>query len=1531
MENQNQKLGTSTVTILPATEKRAELALISIAGKFATHIIAGRTEYTELMYLEDINFSTHVCKRDGPTYVLNLEGFKGFSKARDEFANVNNKVHTAIFELLEPTFRDQVLLNLGYNKDLSFPEVMTLIRSLLPKGNIITELIANLEALSIQDNDLHKFISTARVFVYNNKKQETPLSNYQVNLQVMNKFDFPPGSELSSRRDLLLQGDTNKILDLMEVHSHMVVHAIKKKNVELKAVNHKVQNSVQAKPRFDCGLCFKAGATKSNPKCSTCIGQYPNTFHCLDHHHEFLAQLEAKRKVQKEVSSIRPNVLETVDKIKSYTSNVTLLSLTDDSSDPKILLKQDADQQECPGYVIDTGANISVVAQKDDNVISWTTPSSPLLINKIHPVDKEGVIKELGIKVLKSSSLNLPFSVIGKAALNAANYRVQLIDGGMSFLYKDGKYWMLKPWKNFFILAFEDLTSVMAQTIVKQHSRLNTIFDLHVSRGFIPFPKLQDMGLVNLHVGDIEQLKQMSVFSQVANAYKPPAKRLHRTSAPLGECIHFDDQTVPTSDFTFLFTVEEASFFSGVIHVNDLNKDTLVKAVKQIKHEFELDDWHLNRVHSDDKPVLQSIESPLMQLGIKSHTADKGRNDKLCELAWQRVIKTIKSQALYFQQLTGLGIGFKYTPQLLEHAVNITNLQTNSRFEEWLEINGEDFKSKHGFVPNCPFELRYKKKVVTPRCCMGQVWAAHNGESDISLIQPRGDLVLILGIDNEMNRLLVAPLSGSQRLRDMAPSNLKMLILKENFTEQIVLDLKRVLGSEMSLIDTDDNEQLYLNHQTAVTKQVVSSSLPNQTTPPAEVTTSTKEYGIMDFVAEDYEDFESSPQPPTEYEEASTSHEQPTEFTNRTTINPTTLPIPHAIPTASATPTAVLPEVPMRRNPHRNARRPINPNAFRDDEAANGEDNDDEYSIFTILSEHPVELQESKVREMRQFIENNVFTPVDVKLLAKTEHERVMGLAMNSIMLSSVKKEEPLEIKSRLVANGATQRDHPMKASKTPAKTTIFTALAVSVQSGFTLDTFDVHGAFLTSIIDREEYVILKSKEVKILQELFPKKYDHLILRNGTMLVELNKAMYGIVQAPFLFYSDIRDLLLKHHYIQSKVDGCLFFKFQDGQLIDIITVHVDDLLHGHKFLSLLAEQLETKYKIKRFNGQKLKYLGLELDYTKDKLQITANDYADKLTKDVPMPISPILTPMSTDQMLETTGLPQYRTTEKEKKWYIQKLMGAAWLAIWASPRLATTVSYLSQFMHGPEKHHCAALMRMLQYIKTTRDSPLIFTKTNDEEALRIIVSADASFHPHKDAKSHTGFIVQLGNSATIATYSGKQKVVKLAASDAELTASIQAINVGLKIDQILTELGIANRGITCMQDNQAAIEIAKKGSQNGKAAWLNVQYALLADLYEKGILKLVWTPTKLQRADVLTKPMWGPQFKDGLQPIYDPASHRHPQCSAAGVYEDAIPSSSSVIVPTEYTDRYSSPASLVPFPSQPVPVRPDPKEKKTRI
>ena len=95
---------------------------------------------------------------------------KLISQARDEFANVNNKVHTAIFELLEPTFRDQVLLNLGYNKDLSFPEVMTLIRSLLPKGNIITELIDNLEALSIQNNDLHKFISTARVFVYNNKR-----------------------------------------------------------------------------------------------------------------------------------------------------------------------------------------------------------------------------------------------------------------------------------------------------------------------------------------------------------------------------------------------------------------------------------------------------------------------------------------------------------------------------------------------------------------------------------------------------------------------------------------------------------------------------------------------------------------------------------------------------------------------------------------------------------------------------------------------------------------------------------------------------------------------------------------------------------------------------------------------------------------------------------------------------------------------------------------------------------------------------------------------------------------------------------------------------------------------------------------------------------------------------------------------------------------------------------------------------------------------------------------------------------------
>ena len=60
------------------------------------------------------------------------------------------------------------------------------------------------------------------------------------------------------------------------------------------------------------------------------------------------------------------------------------------------------------------------------------------------------------------------------------------------------------------------------------------------------------------------------------------------------------------------------------------------------------------------------------------------------------------------------------------------------------------------------------------------------------------------------------------------------------------------------------------------------------------------------------------------------------------------------------------------------------------------------------------------------------------------------------------------------------------------------------------------------------------------------------------MLVKLNKALYGLRQAPRLWCDTFKALLIKKGFKVSEMDDCRFIKsFEDGASIDL-SVHVDD-------------------------------------------------------------------------------------------------------------------------------------------------------------------------------------------------------------------------------------------------------------------------------------------------------------------------------------------------------------------------------------
>ncbi|GKA80303.1 putative ribonuclease H-like domain-containing protein [Tanacetum coccineum] len=107
--------------------------------------------------------------------------------------------------------------------------------------------------------------------------------------------------------------------------------------------------------------------------------------------------------------------------------------------------------------------------------------------------------------------------------------------------------------------------------------------------------------------------------------------------------------------------------------------------------------------------------------------------------------------------------------------------------------------------------------------------------------------------------------------------------------------------------------------------------------------------------------------------------------------------------------------------------------------------------------------------------------------------------------------------------------------------------LAFASYMGFIVYQMDVKSAFLYGTIDEEVYV---SQPPVFIDPKFPKKVYKVV-----------KALYGLHQAPRVWYATLSTFLLKSGYIRGTIDKTLFIK-KDKNDIMLVQVYVDDIIFG---------------------------------------------------------------------------------------------------------------------------------------------------------------------------------------------------------------------------------------------------------------------------------------------------------------------------------------------------------------------------------
>lgn len=493
--------------------------------------------------------------------------------------------------------------------------------------------------------------------------------------------------------------------------------------------------------------------------------------------------------------------------------------------------------------------------------------------------------------------------------------------------------------------------------------------------------------------------------------------------------------------------------------------------------------------------------------------------------------------------------------------------------------------------------------------------------------------------------------------------------------------------------------------------------------------------------------------------------------------------------------------------------------------------------------------------------------PVPIEQKPKDGWTTVISKKQRKIMK---KLERKIRLRARWVGGGHRQKRSDILAERvapTARSTTHSILLAIASKEGRKLIVGDIPSAYLQAehkpADGRPVYIIADKHTSSLIAEAHP-EYKDFIMDNGTMILKVQKAMYGLVESAWLWYKELEKHLTSIGYSVSSNDRALFYKHvvKNGVRVasNMASVHVDDIAsaatpnpEGKALEEEFWNTMEAKWPgIKRQNGPHYRHLSWNI-YQDPKSKVITKSQRDYIVdiiktsgveKEHNLPCrSNILETDPDSPKLPEQGISTFRST-LQKVAYTRD----------GRPDIDFAVSYLQSKQSSPSKQDWDDLAHLLGYLKRFPDKTITYNPSN----LQLQGYADASFNITEDARSHYGYIVTLGE-CLISTKGGRIKTVVRSSTEAEISAVNELVSDLLWCRDILEELGYEQKRIIIHEDNQSCITMLQQEPRNfhSKSRHVRVKWAFFREEYEKRTMKLEYCPTNKMIADLFTKPLGG--------------------------------------------------------------------------
>jgi hypothetical protein len=444
-----------------------------------------------------------------------------------------------------------------------------------------------------------------------------------------------------------------------------------------------------------------------------------------------------------------------------------------------------------------------------------------------------------------------------------------------------------------------------------------------------------------------------------------------------------------------------------------------------------------------------------------------------------------------------------------------------------------------------------------------------------------------------------------------------------------------------------------------------------------------------------------------------------------------------------------------------------------------------------------------------------------------------------------------LRYKARLVVKGYTQVagiDYTETFSPVATDVTNRVVMAYALhQEDWELHVVDFDAAFLNAEVKEDLFIEVPEGLSKIID-------------GSKYVMKLNKAAYGIVQAPREWQKKLSDELVKQGLIASRVDPCLFYlKDKKGQVIGMVSVYVDDVLiaGSPKTITLLKNKMKESFAMKDL-GKLSKLLGVQYKLKVDELgtyyDVSLEDYIAETYKEMlevarryGLPNVKGEIPGTPGKTLEKTTVEQVIAQPEYRRCVGKLLFGMrkAW------PHVCNAVRELSGHLDAPSLRHWQEAYRVCEYLWKHRNLHLKLRKPRE---LRVIAYADASFAPPNEGrKSIAGLLVTVGG-CLVQWMSRAESSTALSSTEAEYIAMSMCAQEVKFVSMLLNEMSKETKTPSIIrEDNTGALFLIENAQIGSRTKHIDTRYHFVRDMVRNEELQTVYVRSELNCADLCTK------------------------------------------------------------------------------